>query len=73
MEIGSKIIQPYKQTVLGHSSGHSTFIWSAPQPDCDLLKIMRISMMSVTPNTWFNDIHKTEISTLESFYHKDFE
>ena len=46
MEVKFDIIEPYKQTVLGHSSvgfsysDHSTFIWPSPQPDCDLLEIM---------------------------------
>ena len=73
MEIGPNVIQPYKQTVLGHSSngvshsGHSTYIWSPPQPDCDLLEIM----ISVTPSTWFNDVHKIEITALASYYHNE--
>ena len=77
MEVKSDIIQPYKQTVLGHSasgfsySDHSTFIWSPPVPDCDLLEIMQLSMLSVSPNTWFSDIHKIEISELESYYHNE--
>ena len=67
MEVKSDIIQPYKQTVLGHSSSgfsysdHSTFIWSSPQPDCDLLEIMQLSMLSVSPNSF--DI----LATLKEF------
>jgi hypothetical protein len=77
MEVKSDIIQPYKQTVLGHSSagfsysGHTTFIWQSPQPDCDLLEIMQLSMLSVSPSTWFSDVHKIEISELESYYHTE--
>ena len=76
MQIEDEIIQPYSQTVLGAASneyayaGSSTFVWENIADDCDLMKIMQISMKSISPNSWFNDQHRIEVETLES-YHDD--
>ena len=74
IQVDHEILDPYTQTSLGMFdngfaySYSKTFIWSKNKPECQMLKVMDLSMESTHDEIWYNDRHEVQLKVIDSFY-----
>ena len=74
IRVEHEIIDPYTQTNLGlFDNGFSysyskTFIWSKSKPECQMLKVIDLTMVSIQQGIWYNDRHEIQLEVVDSFY-----